>query len=237
MLATYVVRYGLLYAFNVQQEDGSVVPSTVYDVIVSELAFDDLRFSYPPYAALMDYFSHIRTEVWPAEHNRRAEQIDVHCREMLEEKRRQAAQNGLTFKQMEEHERLASEEVELWRRQQMDEFDITFGQQQLANSPDHAIRQLASSLIVDRYSLSKIYLKQGNVQSEQESLPTLVPRAINELRSAVIAANITALNRSLATLPPGNDEKAMELLTSIARWKEVQKQLGKVLGERIILPN
>ncbi len=138
---------------------------------------------------------------------------------------------------MEDNDTRICAEVEEWRKQQLDEFDITFGQQQLANSPDEAIRQLASSLIVDRYSLSKIYQRHGHVESEQDSLSTLVPRAINELRSAVIAANIAALNRSLAALPPGNDEHAMQILASITQWKEVQKQLGKVLGERIILPN
>lgn len=237
MLVTYVARYGLLYAFDVRQNDDSVLKSTVYDFILSELGFDDLHFTYPPFAALIAYFEKIRNEIWPNEHERKAQQIEEQCRQLLAEKRQQAAQKGLTLKQMEDNDTRICAEVEEWRKQQLDEFDITFGQQQLANSPDEAIRQLASSLIVDRYSLSKIYQRHGHVESEQDSLSTLVPRAINELRSAVIAANIAALNRSLAALPPGNDEHAMQILASITQWKEVQKQLGKVLGERIILPN
>jgi len=236
MLVTYIVRYGLLYAFDIKQDDGSIAASTVYDVIESELSYDELHFTYPPYVALMETFGEIRHKVWPAEREHKAAEVDARCREMLEAKRHDAAERGLTLKQMEEHDRIATEEVEAYRRQEMDDFDITFGQSRLANSPDNDIRTLAAQLIVDRYPLSKIYQRYGHIETEQECLPTLVPRAINELRSAVITAHVNELNKRLASLAPGQNEEAMDILQEISQWKDVQKQLGKMLGERIILP-
>ena len=95
---------------------------------------------------------------------------------------------------------------------------------------------MASELVVERYTLSKIYTRGAHVESEQEQLQTLVPRAINELRSAIVSGMIKELTTRLINLPPDDIDSASAIMEQLLNWKDYQKQLGKMLGERIILP-
>ncbi len=98
------------------------------------------------------------------------------------------------------------------------------------------VRNTAVELVVDRYTLSKIYSRQGEVQTEQDQLPILVPRAIYELRNAIVSDLISDLTKRLAALIPENADEAIDLLRQISEYKEFQRRLSEVLGDRIILP-
>ncbi len=113
---------------------------------------------------------------------------------------------------------------------------MLYGQTKLINSADNTVRTIASELLVERYTLSRIYSKGTHIESEQDQLQTLVPRAVNELRSAIVGGMIKDLTARLITLAPNDDAAAAEIMEQLAGWKEYQKQLGKILGERIILP-
>ena len=100
----------------------------------------------------------------------------------------------------------------------------------------NCVRTVASSLLIERYTLSRIYTKGAHIESEQDQLTTLVPRAIDELRSAIVTEMIKKLTSKLINLNSDNEAEAAEIMEQLACWKEYQKQLGKLLGERIILP-
>ncbi len=76
----------------------------------------------------------------------------------------------------------------------------------------------------------------GGVESERDQLRILVPRAINELRAAIVGDMITQLTKELSTLPASSSERAAEIMQQICTYKEFQRKLVKALGERIILP-
>ena len=113
---------------------------------------------------------------------------------------------------------------------------MLYGQTKLINSSDNAVRSVASELLIERYTLSRIYTKGAHVESEQDQLQTLVPRAVNELRSAIVTGMIKDLTSKLKNLPAEDFESAASIMEQLAGWKDYQKQLGKMLGERIILP-
>ena len=127
-------------------------------------------------------------------------------------------------------------QLEAFRRNTINEFDIQYLQNNLANTPDDSVRKTALELLVDRYTLSRIYSKQGNIESEQDLLPILVPRAIYELRNAILSDIINDLTQQLASLTTGQSDMATELLKQISEHKALQQKLAGVLGERIILP-
>ncbi len=236
MLVRYVVRYGLLYIFDMSTPDGDVVPATVYDIIVNELAADKFTFSHPPFAAIMKAFDDIRHNQWPAEREAKIAEIEANCALMLEEKREQIRQRGTSFQEIDKYERIIQGEIEDYRKNATDEFDMLYGQTKLINSSDNAVRSVASELLIERYTLSRIYTKGAHVESEQDQLQTLVPRAVNELRSAIVTGMIKDLTSKLMNLPAEDFESAASIMEQLAGWKDYQKQLGKMLGERIILP-
>lgn len=236
MLVRYVVRYGLLYIFDMSTPDGDVVPATVYDIIVNELAADKFTFSHPPFAAIMEAFDDIRHNQWPAEREAKIAEIEANCARMLEEKREEIRQRGTSFQEIDKFERIIQSEIEDYRKTATDEFDMLYGQTKLINSADNTVRSVASELLIERYTLSRIYTKGAHVESEQEQLQTLVPRAVNELRSAIVTGMIKDLTYKLMNLPAEDFESAATIMEQLAGWKEYQKQLGKMLGERIILP-
>ncbi|MDR1517225.1 MAG: DNA primase [Dysgonamonadaceae bacterium] len=105
---------------------------------------------------------------------------------------------------------------------------------------DPDINKLASDLLGDRYTLSKIHAKsigeaidsKDSRLAEENLLETLVPRAINELKNAFILQKIKAVKQAINTT---RDDEQMELVRQLKELQEIKKVLAKVLGERIVL--
>ncbi len=236
MLVRYVVRYGLLYVFDMATPEGEIVPATVYDIIHNELSADNYTFTHQPFASLMSAFDTIRHGSWPEDRRAKEALIEAECARKMEEMREGVRSRGSSLQDIEKQEKLAEREIEAYRKAAIDEFDMLYGQTKLVNSADNDVRDTASALLVERYTLSRIYAKGTHLESEQEQLATLVPRAVNELRSAIVSEMIKELTGKLLKLAPDDATSAADIMEKLAGWKEYQKQLGKILGERIILP-
>lgn len=236
MIVRYIVRYGLLSAFEYEAEDGSTQQSIVFDVVERELATDSLSLSHPPFARLFEYFSTIRNGAWQEDRQRRIAEVEAECQQELEQRRIQIRNTAESVKEMEKLDAKACEEVAMMRKNLIDEFDMAYGQTRLVNSTEDDIRVVANELLPEKYQLSKIYYRTAVVESEQDQLPMLLMRALTEYRSAIISNMISELTKRLLALDVSDTESIMAIMTELAQWKEMQKELGKVLGERIILP-
>ncbi len=234
MLARYLVRYGLM-SIPVKNDTGESALVPVFDVISSQLEIDNISFSHKPYAAVFEAIKEMRNGEWPEEHARRLAEIEVEADRLLEEARDEIRSKGGSMEQLARLESEAQLRREVFLRSSIDEFDMKWAQSRLVNSPDDAVRETAVELMVDRYTLSKLYVKQG-VSTEQDQLSSLVPRAIIELRNAIVADIIADLTRRLATEGAADPVKAMEIIGQIAEYKDFQRRLAEILGDRIILP-
>lgn len=230
-LVQYIVRYGLLEI----DDDASGGRATVFDMIDSALAADGYTFTHTPYASLCNAFRTIRDNDWPSARSRRIAAIDEECAARLDSRRDEIRNSGGSLAELEKAEKAALEDAQAYRDEAVRDFDMRFMQDALVNSPDDDIRNTASSLMMERYVLSRIYSRQGNVLTEKEQLRTLVPRAVNELRSAVVASMIRNLNKSLESLS-ADDPGTIEVMQRLAQLKVYQYNLVKSLGERIIQP-
>ena len=237
MLARYLVRYGLLYIFDITKEDGTTMPATVYDVIESELAVDNMTFSHAPFDAVFKAVGEMRRNgSWVADRRARMAEIENEASAKLEEARENIRKQGGSMSQIEKLEAETQLQLQSFRHQAINDFDMQYGQNRLINSPDDIVRNTAVELLVDRYTLSKIYTRQGDIVSEQDQLPILVPRAVYELRNAIVSDLIADLTKELAALPPTEPDRAVALMKQITDYKAFQKQLSEVLGDRRILP-
>lgn len=236
MLARYLVRYGLKFIADIARPDGTLEPGTVYDIIAADFDFDGLAFTVPAYRRIFEAVGELRRGVWNEDRHAYEATLDEECRRRMDEGRRAAAAAGGSLAGLEEAERRLSTEVDAFRCASLDNFDIQYVQNRLLNSDDDEIRRIANALATERYSLSKIYLRQSTVENEQTQLPHLVPRAVNELRGAILRNIIAGISDEMAKLGAGDEARAAELMEQLIQYKDLQKRLVKTLGERIILP-
>ena len=105
------------------------------------------------------------------------------------------------------------------------------------NHVDPEINKFALDVVAERYQLSKIHTKFATVETEEDKLMELVPRAIFELKDAMIRIEIQRLNEQIKSagiqMPIGQLTTTMQ---QIAQFNELRTALAKELGERIISP-
>jgi len=236
MLARYLVRYGLLYIINVENDDKSVTPLTTFDVIQSELDIDNIVFSNAEYAAVFKAVGELRHGSWLADRDRRLAEIESEVQTKLEEAREQIRQSGGSMAQIERAEAEVSLSLKGFREHAVNDFDMQYCQSHLINSPDDLVRATALDLLVDKYTLSKIYAKGGDTYSEHDNMYELVQKALCELRNSLVTDLIANLPRELSALAPADADAALDLLRRIADYKSYQQRLAGALGDRIILP-
>lgn len=236
-LARYIVRYGLLYVCDLVEDDGTMVPGNVIDLISAELRLDDITFTYPPYASIAKMAENVRNNEWPQAREAFSVNLDMECGAKREEALEHIRQTAKSVAEIDDMERHAENEISAYRESELRNFDIGFLLDKLLNTPDDLVRNAAVDLATDKYTLSRIYMRQGGkVETEDSMLHILVPRAVNELREQLVAMNIKNICAQLALLPPEETEKAQELLSLLTAQKKYQQSIAKVLGERIIRP-
>lgn len=98
--------------------------------------------------------------------------------------------------------------------------------------PDHRISEIAVDCISDKYELSKIHIKYQSIAGEEERLKDLVPRALYELKDAIIAQEIRKIQITLKHSP----EKAEQLICELKGLYELKSRLARELGERTVIP-
>ena len=237
ILARYLVRFGLLYIVNMTDENGNNVPATVYDVINSELSADGISFTHNPYQAVFEAVGALRNGgAWPTERAVRQGDIENEVQAKLEDAREKLRSEGGSMAKIEKLEAETRMELASLREELINEFDVQYGQNHLINSPDDMVRTTAVELLVDRYTISRFYTRQGDNLSEQSLLASLVPTAIYELRNAIVSDIIKELTVQLTNIPLDRPEDAFAIMKEIQERKELQRRLTKALGDRIILP-
>ena len=110
--------------------------------------------------------------------------------------------------------------------------------------PDQEISKIAANLQSDRYTLSKIHIKQFGENAKKEDTPLAeekhllkdVPRVLTELKDAYITKQIRDIKEEMAAKQKEGDlDATIELMQQIKQLEDIKKALAKALGERIIL--
>ena len=65
----------------------------------------------------------------------------------------------------------------------------------LRPTPDTQISLLAVDLVSDKYQLSKVHTKYQKVETESDRLWELIPRAIYELKNAILEQTIKQIQK------------------------------------------
>ncbi len=110
--------------------------------------------------------------------------------------------------------------------------------------PDPEVSALAIDLIADKYQLSSMFSKQSisenvtqtiRVNTEEEQLPTIIPRMLLELKYTILEQRIDEMERALKEAErSGNWEMQRILLADQPKLLEIRNQICRQLGNRVI---
>lgn len=234
----YVLKYGMMVIGEAVDENERHYPLTLLEFIESELAREDVTFTNPD---LADTFAAARSlfdNSWPDDF----QEFQVAGKEAMAARRsegqRKIAETAGDMAEIERLERQLEQQLAEEAKAAEDDFVNSYIARHIINDPDDAVRRIATELISEKYILSKIHTKYAHVESEAERLNELVPRAIFELKDAILEwelRNVRARLRALKgqSVSETEVEQLMEQLIDLTQRKS---EFAKYLGVRIIAP-
>lgn len=103
--------------------------------------------------------------------------------------------------------------------------------------PDIEVSRFASEALSDRYQLSKYHSRYQTVLTDSDRIYRVIPQLMMDFKNEVIKEKMDDLTRQLQNPDIARDAaKCTEVMQEYMRLKDIQKAIGKELGERIILP-
>ena len=104
------------------------------------------------------------------------------------------------------------------------------------NHPDEAVANLANELAFEKETLSRRYQNDQTLVPDEQRLMELVPRVMMDYKLAVVDEELQALLLQLRNPEVLKDQtKAFGLMRRLQDLKQVQSQLAKACGDRVIV--
>lgn len=232
-LLRYVVKYALCDFCDSVDSDDRLEPMTVLEFVTTELRNDGIEFRTPLYARIMQMVVETAA-AWPQERPEIEARLQHERQAALEAGMAELRSQELGVSAINAREAQLIARCDADYRNAMDNAALDYVARTLCSSPDDEVRRLSTDMCVERYKLSKVHTKHTKVESERESLFRLVPRAISELKGAVLEVMIHSVQEQLRTLPQG--QSGADLLRELMRLMALRSSFAHHLGERTITP-
>ncbi|MCM1333364.1 MAG: DNA primase [Bacteroides sp.] len=235
----YVVRYGMVTLCEEYAEDGTPLQSVkVIDYIGYELKREefefvnkDLKHTFDEAMALLDDWESERQNIEARLAGERSDYISAGEEELRN--------SGLEIASIErkEKELIASADEKYFADRRKAE--SMFVEKILISHPDDAVRNIAIELASEKHVLSKVHTRFMKVETEEDRLQELVPRAIYEYKDAILGCQIKAIQKEMAAIAaamPYDGEKVMDAMKRLTELHTLRSEIAKFLGERILYP-
>lgn len=228
----YMVRYGYRNLF--ETADGSW--QKVWEYIVEELSIDSIELSNPLYKHIVELTAEqreyeaqqvaaLRTGLQVKEQklvDEAIEQIRLESGDIADKQRKEAEAQTRIAREMEE---------------ELQTFETNFLERYFTTHPDSSISMLAVDLVSEKYQLSKVHTKFQKVELEADRLWELIPRAIYELKNAILEQSIKQIQEQIKEASRNKDEqRIIELIEQNVELNRVRTALAKQIGDRIVSP-
>ena len=228
----YIVRYGYRNLFELP--DGSW--QKVWEYIVEELSIDSIELCNPLYKHIVELTAEqreyeaqqvaaLRTELQVKEQklvDEAIEQIRLESGDIADKQRKEAEAQTRIAREMEE---------------ELQTFETNFLERYFTTYPDTTISLLAVDLVSEKYQLSKVHTKFQKIESETDRLWELIPRAIYELKNAILDQAIKQIQEQIREASRNKDDKRVdELIEQNVELNQVRTTLAKQIGDRIVSP-
>ena len=230
----YVVRYGMTTVCEAIDTEGNTLPMNVIDLVEHEMNNDGMEFSDPANHDLFEEARSLRA-CWPADFQREENEAAAHRNAEIEDGRRELAATANDLAAITRGEHMLTERANENYNESISSFTRNYVERSLTCSSNDKVRHLATSLAFERHKLSKYHTRFSQLPSELDKLPHLLNQAIYAWKSAMLASMSADLCIQIAQAnAEGDIEKVMQLMQLKARYLELQKEYGHMLGDRVI---
>ncbi|MBD5362671.1 MAG: DNA primase [Bacteroides sp.] len=229
-----LVRYGMVTLATVQDSDGIERNLSAIDYARQELEGDEIEFINSDLAHLFQAIIDLQPQ-WDAELPAITEQAQAEARRFIDAEMVNLRSQALSMAELaKKGEKIEQQGADI-QAEFINQAAEQFVARRLSQSPDNTVRSLATTLISEKYVLSKIYTKDNQkVETERDLLPTRVPRAIYGLKSARLQWDERELRNKL--INNSGEVDTQEILQTLQNMRKIIAEIAKFLGERIILP-
>ena len=234
-LVRYIVRYGMLKLCDAYDENNQVVPMTVMDYILCELSNDEITMSDP---VTLDILKSIKdlAQSWDIYYNDIKTRLDEERVKLKEEGMNRIRETATSLSEIQSAESDLGINIEAKIMDMETKYRRSYFERSLLNHPDDSIRRTVTEMVDDRYQLSKVHSKFAHVETEEERLTELVPRAVFEYKDAILNRDISELKQKISTAASSDPDSIDRLLTDLMEKTRTKAEFAKFLGERIVTP-
>ncbi len=233
-LIRLIMRYAMVHIADSEDDQGRVVPVTVFEYIKMELDNDEIALKTPLYARVLDEVERIHSESWEADCQNYERQLEAEMKQQRAEGIARIAAMDLDLGQIEAREQALASELMQTLEQKRRQFATNYVERILASLPDDEMRRLTTDLVSDKHQLSKVHTKYTKIATEADRLGEVVPRAIYELKAGIVECEIRHVRDTIkGTTDMG---QIRSLMGRIMELDQVKRELAHYLGERIIVP-
>lgn len=235
----YALKYGMVVLGEGVDADGNPVPVNVLDYIANELIADEISFCIPIYDKVFKAAISLSQTSWNdslRQHEEAARQErSAYIAKGLDDIRTSA----VDLNSIEVREKELMKSADVMYNNTLRAFAMLFLEKELTSHPDDEIRNTVFSLVSEKYVLSKVHTKYSKIELEEDKLAELVPRAIYELKDAILECHIRKLRSKIREVSSDKDCDK-DLLESLIKQNcdlvKLKSEFAKYLGERIVAP-
>lgn len=228
----YIVRYGYRDLF----ETGDGGWQKVWEYIAEELSIDNIELSNPLYRQIAELAAAQREHAAQQENALRAD-LQAKAQQRLDEVIGQIRLESGDIADKERKEAEAAERIGQEMEEELQTFETNFLERYFTTYPDTQISLLAVDLVSEKYQLSKVHTKYQKVELETDRLWELIPRAIYELKNAILEQSIKQIQEQLKEATRARDDQRInELIEQNVELNRVRTTLAKQIGDRIVSP-
>lgn len=229
-----LVRYGMMTIAQSQDAEGNLIDVSVLDYVRSELEPDNITFTNPDLESVYGAILELQPQ-WEAQLPELFARAETAGREFSDSELQKLRGESLSMSEMTKRGNDIAARAEEVKAGFISDAAEQFIARQLAASPDDTIRTIVTTMVSEKYVLSKIYTKNNQkVETERDLLSIRVPRAVYGLKIARLQWDEKELRRSL--VEKAGTPESVEILASLQQMRRIIAEIAKYLGERIILP-
>ena len=230
----YVLKYGMLTLCEEFDEKGNAKLLNVLDYVVRELADDEITFSNPQYAKVFEVVRNEVTSSFADDLRRKEVQLQEEKQRMLAKGIAEIQKTAINLSEIKGQEKILEEECEAVYQSGLIEYSVMYIVNNLISSPDDVVRKVTTNLVSEKYVLSKVHTKFAKIDTEQDKIVELVPRAIFEWKDAILECKLRDIKAQLRCCSDVNEQLA--LMAQCMELQQIKIAFAKYLGERIVAP-
>lgn len=235
----YILRYGLLYLADFPDENEQLVPFNVIQYIEYEMKDKELHFTNRDVVHVIDEAKQLIGEHWEGDAKAAESRFLAERQAYITAGEERIRKEVTDMRNIEKEERFLIENADAIYQETMRSFSASYIEKHLTSHPDSTIRDITLQLVSEKHTLSKVHTKYSKVETEEERLNDLVPRAFYEYLDAIYECKIKGVQKRMKSMSSDvehNMDDIKNLMQELVELNNVRSELSKYLGERILNP-